>query len=271
MTALEVVPELAPNLPAPVVTGAITLHTDDGVDLAAALTTTEGTPRGAVVLVHGFTASQDDPTVADLRTALVDAGLDVVTYDARGHGGSGGSCTLGIDERHDVAAAVAMARRRCDDVVVVGASMGAIAALGHAAEDTALAGVVTVSSPARWRLHGLPTLGAAFMTKTRLGRRLLASKLRVRVAPRIKLGPEPRSLASRLRVPLAVVHGTADRFMPVTEADELFRSAGARRRIDVLPGMGHAFHPLAAPRILDAVAWALGISGPLPTGPAFSA
>ena len=66
-----------------------------------------------------------------------------------------------------------MARQRCDDVVVVGASMGAIAALAHAAENTTLAGVVTVSSPARWKLHGLPTVGAAVMTKTRLGVALL--------------------------------------------------------------------------------------------------
>ena len=238
-------------------TGTVTLHTEDGVDLAAAVTAAEGTPRGAVVLVHGFTATQADSHVVELRIALVDAGLDVVTYDARGHGGSGGTCTLGNEERHDVAAAVAMARQRCDNVVVVGASMGAIAALAHAAEDTSLAGVVTVSSPARWKLHGLPTVGAAFMTKTRLGRRLLRTRLGVRVAPHMKLGPEPRTLASRLRVPLAVVHGAADRFMPVKEADELFRSAGARRRIDVLPGMGHAFGPLASPRILDAVSWAL--------------
>jgi pimeloyl-ACP methyl ester carboxylesterase len=236
------------------------LRTADGVDLAAAVTPADGTARGAVVLVHGFTASQDDPDVGDLRTALVTAGLDVVTYDGRGHGGSTGTCTLGGDERHDVAAAVAEARRRHDGVVVVGASMGAIAALGHAAEDDQLAGVVTVSSPARWRLHGLPTLAAALLTKTRAGRKVLASHARVRVAPRIKMGPEPRSLASRLRIPLAVIHGTADRFMPVEEADELFRSAGGRRRIDVLPGMGHAFHPLAAARIVDTVSWALASS-----------
>src|SRR5262249_33108725 len=112
------------------------LRTADGVDLSCAVTTGSAKPEGAVVIAHGFTATQDDPNVTELRTTLVDAGLDVVTFDARGHGESGGACTLGMDERHDVAAAVDVARTRADKVVVVGASMGAIAALGHSVDDT---------------------------------------------------------------------------------------------------------------------------------------
>ena len=77
-------------------------------------------------------------------------GFDVVSYDARGHGRSTGESTLGDLEQHDVAAAVALARTRSSDVVLVGASMGAIAALRYAATDPELRGVVAVSCPARW-------------------------------------------------------------------------------------------------------------------------
>ena len=66
--------------------------------------------------------------------------MPCITYDGRGQGDSGGLCTLGDAERHDVAAAVAFAREHADRVVVVGASMGAIAVLRHAAGDADLAG-----------------------------------------------------------------------------------------------------------------------------------
>ena len=91
------------------------------------------------------------PNVSALAEALVGDGFDVITYDARGHGSSEGESTLGDDEQHDVAAAVMAARERTPNVVLVGASMGGIAALRYAATDDDLAGVVTVSCPAHWR------------------------------------------------------------------------------------------------------------------------
>src|SRR5204862_6310851 len=90
-------------------------------------------PRAAVVLVHGFTASANDPAVCDVAEALHSDGLDVVCYDARGHGTSEGHSTLGDLEPHDVAAAADAARQHNDRVVHVGASMGAIAALRYGA------------------------------------------------------------------------------------------------------------------------------------------
>src|SRR5256714_8117 len=108
-------------------------------------------PRAAVVLVHGFTASANAPAVCDVAEALHADGVDVVCYDARGHGTSEGHSTLGDLERHDVAAAVEAARERNDRVVLGRASMGAIAAFRYAAHADGLAGVVSVSCPAEWR------------------------------------------------------------------------------------------------------------------------
>src|SRR5690606_6135123 len=85
----------------------------------------------------------------------------------------GGLCTLGDAERHDVAAAAAAARTLAPQVVVVGASLGAIAALRHAVDDAGLAGVVTVSAPARWRLRTPRAALAALLTRTGAGRRAL--------------------------------------------------------------------------------------------------
>ena len=107
--------------------------TSDGVELATREWLVEGQAHGVVVLVHGFAASKDDRNVVGLAERLGERNLDVLSYDARGHGESGGTCTLGDLEARDVAAAVALARSRGTPIVLVGASMGGVAVLRHAA------------------------------------------------------------------------------------------------------------------------------------------
>lgn len=240
----------------------LTLRTADGLALAADAWLTPAPAASAVVLVHGFAADRRDPSVVAAAHELRDAGHAVLTYDMRGHGESEGLCTLGDREAFDVAAATVAARDLAPRVVLVGASLGAIAVLRYAVDDPDLAGVVTVSSPARWRLHSPRAAVAAALTRTGVGRRL-ARRLGARLDPRWRWTEPPDALAARLPVPLAVVHGTDDRFMPTTEADRLHRAGagadgghptGAPRRLVVVSGMGHAY----CTRGLDAVAAAVG-------------
>jgi uncharacterized protein len=215
-------------------------------------------PRAAVVLVHGFSSSTDDPNIRALAEALHDYGVDVVCYDARGHGTSEGHSTLGDLERYDVAAAVEAARDRSDRVVLVGASMGAIAALRYAAANDGIAGVVSVSCPSRWLLprnvHGV---FAAGLTRTRIGRAVASRWMRVQIAPRWTNPAPPVELVPRIRAPIAFVHGAADRFIPASAAEELFALAHEPRRLQVVPAMGHAFEPQSVPAVRDSVDWTL--------------
>ncbi|MBV9284925.1 MAG: alpha/beta fold hydrolase [Acidimicrobiia bacterium] len=238
-----------------------TLTTSDGLTLAARTWSASDTPRASVVLVHGLAATKDNPELVAVAVALQERGFDVLAYDARGHGESGGVCTLGDLERYDVAAAVEQAKTSGLPVVVVGASMGGIAVLRHAADDPSLAGVVTVSSPADWRLHRSPgTLALAGMIRTRAGRAFAARLFRVRLSPDWTNPESPRALAGRVASPLAVVHGERDRFIPAREAAGLFSANGGERRLFLVPRMGHAFHPAAVPVIGEAVDWALAAS-----------
>jgi alpha-beta hydrolase superfamily lysophospholipase len=237
------------------------LTTSDGVEIAVRSWPALGEPRGTVVLVHGLAATKDHPEVGAVATALAERSLDVVAYDARGHGASGGICTLGDLERHDVAAAVEYARLRGLPVVLVGASMGGVAVLRHAVTDDGLAGVVTVSSPAEWRLTRAP--GALLLTgliRTAAGRLLAARLFHVRLAPEWSAPEPPAALASRIQVPMAVVHGERDRFVPPAAAALLYAAGGGPRRLVLVPRMGHAFHRRALPAIGDAVDWALAQS-----------
>jgi pimeloyl-ACP methyl ester carboxylesterase len=236
------------------------ITTRDNVRLAIdVLPPADGQDRAiaAVVVVHGFTAHRRDATVAHVAAAVRDAGYVVVVGDLRGHGDSAGACTLGNDERYDVEAMVVEARRLHDRVVVVGASMGAIAALRYAADDRRLAGVVTVSCPARWQLRTLRSALAAIVTQTGVGRRFLEQRAGVHVAPTRYRAEEPQAVAARVTCPLAIVHGLADRFMPALEASRLRDQGGGPRRLDLVPAMGHAFDHAGRATIVAAISWCL--------------
>ena len=235
------------------------LVTEDGVHLAACRIPADGAARAAVVVVHGFAATSDEARVAGLAEALHAAAFDVLLYDSRGHGASGGETTLGDRERFDVAAAVVAVREAGVPVLVIGASMGAIGALRHAAEaSTPVDGIVTVSCPSRWRLpRNARGIGAAVLTQTPVGRLLASRLMHVRIGRGLRRPEPPVDLVAKVRCPLGIVHGLADPFIAPSDAEELFAAATEPKRIDLVAGSGHAFEPPAVAPALDALEWAL--------------
>jgi alpha-beta hydrolase superfamily lysophospholipase len=218
-------------------------------------------PTGsAVVLVHGFSATKDEPSVVSVAEALRGDGHLVIGYTARGHGESHGHCTLGDLEHLDVEAAVQVAREDADRVVLVGASMGAIAVLRHASTGT-VDGVVTVSGPAEWRLpRTLQSAAAAALTQSPPGRWVARRFMRVRLAGGWTGATPPVDLAALIEAPLAVIHGTGDRFIKAVEAQKLYLAASEPRRLELVEEMGHAYRPESIEPIRDAVGWTLAAS-----------
>jgi len=235
------------------------LITRDGLRLGARWRPAARDSRDcAVVLVHGFTASMDNPEVEAFAIDLADSGYAVLSYDSRGHKTSEGFCTLGDREQLDVESAVAEARSRSGRVVVLGASMGAISILRYAATDPGLDGAIALSSPARWKLpKSAPALLATWMTRTKLGRRFAARFLGVRIDPVWANPAPPVDLVRDITYPLAIVHGHADRFINKKEARRLAMSSGGPARLELVPRMGHAFDELGLPSIRRALDWVL--------------
>jgi alpha-beta hydrolase superfamily lysophospholipase len=234
------------------------LRSEDGVGLATTMWhADDADPQAAVVVAHGLTITKDHPSVVALAEELAAQGFAVVAYDGRGHGGSDGLCTLGSDEALDVGAAVEHARTISPRVVTVGSSMGAIAVLRYGTTDPDLAGVVAVSAPARWRIHSTRALVAAAMTRTGVGRRIVRRRTGVRLAAKWTAPPAPEDLAPRLACPAVIIHGSRDRFIPVREAERLYRRLGEPRRLDIVAGMGHGFGSHATGAIVEAVRWTL--------------
>ncbi len=233
------------------------LKTCDGIELATRRWSVSGDARAIVVLAHGLTANKDEPRLVALAAELQGRGFEVIAYDSRGHGQSGGQCTLGDLERHDVAAVVAWARNRNRRVVLVGASMGAVAVLSYASTANDLAGVVTVSSPGEWRLPlRIRSMLTASLARTRMGREFARRRMNVHIAP--WTSPEsPSSLVERISVPLAVVHGRRDSIIPAGVGLASVIGDGPDRSVALVPSMGHAFDPVGHRQICDAVIWVL--------------
>jgi uncharacterized protein len=240
------------------------LRTSDGVDLATRTWLTDGDATAVVVLVHGMSASKDHPHVVALAENIHRRGFDVIAYDARGHGDSAGVSTLGDLERHDVAAAVTWSRARNTNVALVGASMGASAALQHAVSDPHLSGVVVVSSPAEWRLPlRLRALLTIALARTAPGRWFAARRSGVRIHYEWNAPEPPRSLAERVTSRLAVVHGRRDRLIPLRSSLSLTMANDPTRHVVVVPGMGHAFDPAGHHAVCEALTWVFDdIEGP---------
>lgn len=229
-------------------------------------------PRATVVLVHGFAASCAQPAVVAQAEALVARGYAVLSYDSRGHGESGGVCTLGDSEINDVAAAVERAGADGCGVLLVGASIGAVAVLRYAATgDERVQGVVAVSCPAAWRPPRTPqALLTMALTRTRFGRRLVTHHMKVRLSPKWTAPAPPNAVVGHIKVPVALIHGEEDRFIKPAEALEIYRRCRGPRRLDVVPGMGHAYDPFGIAAVSAAVDWVLeapGLGPPWPVCP----
>lgn len=247
----------------------VVVRTPDGLRLCARWRRSPS-PAAVVVVAHGFSASQDETGIDTLAVDLWRAGFDVLTYDARGHGGSEGLCGVGSTEHLDVAGATAAAATGGLPVVLLGVSMGGVAVVGHLVGDrsgsSGAAGAVLVSSPARWRMRpsavGVLTAG---LTRTSPGRWLAARRMQVRIAPRWRPGDPPESLVARIDQPLAIVHGTADRLLAVDHARRLGAAAAGPVRLDVVPGMGHGIDPASRHAALASVRWVLSARRATPT------
>ena len=228
-----------------------TLRTVDGVTIDAGLDAARtGAPPGhAFVLAHGFTGHRRQERVRKVAEALRPFGA-VVSLDFRGHGASGGRCTVGLAEVNDVTAAVAWARDMgYSRVTTIGFSMGGAVVLRQAALDedldTAVDGVVSVSGPAFWYYRGTAIMrfvhNLVMNDSGRLALRLRGIRMDSTPWPDPPPIPPVQAVRSLQRTPVLIVHGDRDRYFPMEHAQALLR-AGDPGRVSLIAvdGFGHA-------------------------------
>ena len=202
--------------------------------------------RGNAVLVHGLNRSRIE--MVKKAPFLHAHGWNVLLFDLRHHGESGGTTTtFGQREKDDLRSAVAFARGKADlPMVTWGVSLGGATVVLNAAEDTTIAGVVCDSSYRslrdtvghhvalvrhfRWWLAIVPSWPVADEVLFWMGRR---GGFDVDA-------DDVKAAASRLQGrPALFVANSEDQRMPKEIAFELQAAAGERAQVLIVPGKSH--------------------------------
>lgn len=219
----------------------LTLRTGEGIPLSCWILFPDGPPRGTVLYLHGVSECK----IAGLPMAevLVRRGFMVFLYDARRHGESGGShCTYGFYEKHDPTTILNYLFARSDLAVgrvgLFGASMGAAVALQAAALDDRITAVVAES--------GFATLRSVFDDYQKRMIKLPWHYLRNIVIKRSELmahfkasAVSPLEAVRQLRIPLLLVHGTADDRIRSSYTERVYEQASSPKEIWLIPGARH--------------------------------
>lgn len=230
----------------------LTLTAADGVRLNA--WRVAGPPRAlcTVVLVHGFANSSRSPGVHRFAQLLARR-AHVIVPDLRGHGRSGGRCSMGRHEPLDVEAAVAAAPEGYP-VVTLGTSLGGAAVFMHAGTFGGVAAAVGVSAPARGELDREGTHRVRRWVSGRTGRLVLATVLRTRVGPDCIYLPEAADVVANISPALTVVvHDPDDWYFGPQHAESIYGWAREPKALWWYPGGGHGgdlLTPQLAARLL---------------------
>jgi len=221
----------------------LSLVTEDGVRLAGARLAGPPDALATVVLAHGFVHSSRTPRIHAFAHLLARR-VHVLVPDLRGHGGSDGVCTLGLEEPLDVAAAVAAAAPGLP-VVTLGISLGGAAVLLHAGTYArtrrAIAGVVAISPPAwsgTWDTPG--TKRVQRYAGSPAGRQVLARLLHTRIAEQCGAVPDSRDLVAGIAPAFTlIVADPADHYFGEEHSRALYEWAREPKDLWLLPGTGH--------------------------------
>jgi alpha-beta hydrolase superfamily lysophospholipase len=172
--------------------------------------------------------------------SLAKSGWTVLLPDARGHGTSEGDHTsFGAREAGDVSAWLNEASARLGAPctwVLWGRSMGAAVALRAAADPRVRALILEAPYP------DLQSAVAAGLRRYRIPRPL-ASLILARAATLAGVSlsrPTPIELARSIRLPVLILHGTADPVVPPAEVRRLAESFPTPALVIEVPGAGHA-------------------------------
>jgi len=202
-------------------------------------------PPGAqrtIFLIHGFAEIRD--AMKGRAEYLVGQGWNVVRLDMRGYGRSGGDrASFGGREGEDLRAWLDVVEGRLGPGVfptVWGRSMGAAIALRGAVLDARIRALILESPYAR-----LETVVAGWLRRVGLPR-VLALVLAPRIVRRARRlagvslsRPSPAELASRVSMPVLVLHGKQDSLVPEGDAQRMIAAVPAGAESVEVEGAGH--------------------------------
>jgi alpha-beta hydrolase superfamily lysophospholipase len=200
--------------------------------------------RGTLVYLHGL--SDNRGTSVGIADHFLSRGFDVVAYDSRAHGESGGDvCSYGVFEKQDLARV--LDRIDTKPIILMGTSLGggiALQAAGVAGIDRRVAAVVAISPFADLRT-GATERAPWFASKGNIADAFALveaeGKFRVDDASAV-------AAAGHVTAPALLVHGARDDETPPAHSQRIYATLHEPKRLILVPNATHN-------HVVDAQVW----------------
>jgi uncharacterized protein len=196
----------------------------------------------AIVVLHGSNSARDNYMNMEMSRELAVRGYDILLFDFRGHGESGGDTfSLGNWETRDVAGALSYLKKRgAERVGVYAHSMGAATALLAAPGHPEVSTIVADSSFARLTtmIDDRVKQGTPFTDIIHPG---------VMAMSEIAFGTDPADTQPVLAISrlkdrsILLIHSSGDTVIPPSESQKLYEAGAGNPNLElwVAPGVGH--------------------------------
>jgi pimeloyl-ACP methyl ester carboxylesterase len=193
---------------------------------------TAGAFRGTIIYLHGIGDNRGSATGVIER--FTRRGFDVIAYDSRAHGESGGNaCTYGVLEKRDLRKVVDTLS--AGPIALIGTSLGAAVALQEAADDPRVTAVVAAEIFSD--LRTVATERAPFFFSGAVIER--AFELAEQRANLAVDAASPVAAASRVTARVLLIHGAADIDTPPSHSQRVYEALRGPKRLLLVPAAGH--------------------------------
>jgi len=214
----------------------VKIKAEDGVEIAFNEIFTW--KEKVIILCHGIKHYKDAPVFTKISREF-EKDYDIINMDLRGHGRSGGRCTLTSLEVKDLKAVVNYARKKHTKLGIIGFSLGAATAILEAANYKNINSLIVVSPFTKiskvnlrfWEDEAFYSIKEDITDpnkKVKIGNIFLSKQDPIDVID--KISP----------IPVLFLHGTEDWVIDVSHSQQLYEKAKPPKKLIIIKKAAHA-------------------------------